>query len=93
MIDKIIDFIKEVSNDKELNNPYCVISIFDSHVNFCIYICNKVKNNYLCGGHLSFCTLEESKSKTLFDLYELSLQLNKLGIKLVVDFNWFIDSK
>lgn len=92
MYERIIDFIENSPKEFEVNDVTCVISIFDENVNFAVFICKNNVNSYLCGGHTSFCSSNEAHSQTLYDLYQLHLKLKNYGIKLVVDFDWFLNS-
>lgn len=88
---KIKEFIAEYSED-ELKDMYCILSFFDAECNLSLFFCKKVNGKYKCGGHICFCTLEETKNQSLFDLYELKSFLKNFGIELIVDFEWFLKS-
>lgn len=92
MYKKIIDFIQKSPKEFENDNTTCVISVFDKEVNFAIFICKNNVKGYLCGGHTVFCSSKEANTQTLCDLYQLHLKLKEHNIKLVVDFDWFLNS-
>lgn len=86
---EINDFLNEYLTETEYKGSYCILTFFDERKNISLFFCKKLNGYEVCSGHLAFCSLEEAKKKSIYDLCKLKDFLSTKGIKLIVDFEWF----